>query len=268
MSGRRIGRIGQVAERRGQAGQQERRQPLQQPLVVGVLVGPQLFDQLENVGPGQRVRQGAHDEVQAPTQFALRKLRQRAAERGLEAGDHRRVLFGEELADERRRVGIGAAQQAQKIAAAAFGVPCKQQRGDQHRRQDLLARHRVGRRRLLERGEQIDPRLVHRIEPARQHRLEQLFLAAEVVVDRSKVHPGGSGDQPQRRRLEAVLHEQRLRGIEEPLLGDGRATRGAHWNHRAMHRDRASCPPRLGQRRPLLAANSINSNNCFNPMFV
>ena len=41
-------------------------------------------------------------------------------ERGLEALDHRRVLLGQELADERRGIGVGAAEQAQEVRAAAL----------------------------------------------------------------------------------------------------------------------------------------------------
>ena len=69
---------------------------------------------------------------------------------------------------------------------------------------------------MLEARQQRDPLLVHGIEPAREHGLEQLFLAAEVVVDRGKVHAGRGGDLPQRGRLEAVLHEQLLGRVEDP----------------------------------------------------
>jgi hypothetical protein len=45
------------------------------------------------------------------------------------------------------------------------------------------------------------------------------FLRAEVVVDRGEVHPGAGGELAQAGGLEAVLHEQPLRGIEDAGLG-------------------------------------------------
>ena len=44
------------------------------------------------------------------------------AECRLEARDHHRVLLGQELADERRGIGVGAPEQAQEILAAALRV--------------------------------------------------------------------------------------------------------------------------------------------------
>src|SRR5512146_1044553 len=89
-------------KRRRQAGEQERREPAQQDLVVRRLAGIELGDELERVGAGERVRQRTHDEVQPPRQLLARKVRQRARERGLVARDHFAVLLGEEAANERR----------------------------------------------------------------------------------------------------------------------------------------------------------------------
>ena len=92
----------------------------------------------------------------------------------------------------------------------------------------------VRRRVVLEAREQREALLVHRIEPARQHRLEELFLAAEVIVDRGEVDAGRGRDLAQRRRLEAVLHEQRLGGVEDPLLRR-RALRRVEGNDSSSH---------------------------------
>src|SRR6185312_16241876 len=58
---------------------------------------------------------------------------------------------------------------------------------------------------------------------------EELFLAAEVVIDRGEVDPRGGGEAPQARRLEAVLHELGLGGVEDAGLGvrGGRVLRDA-----------------------------------------
>ena len=46
----------------------------------------------------------------------------------------------------------------------------------------------VGSGSALELRQQIDAPLVHRVEPSREHRLEQLFLAAEVIVHGCEIH--------------------------------------------------------------------------------
>ena len=71
------------------------------------------------------------------------------------------------------------------------------ERGNEQRGEDALARRAASRRPTRARAvEQRDALLVHRIEPAREHRLEQLFLAAEVIVDRGEVDPRCGSDQP------------------------------------------------------------------------
>ena len=94
----------------------------------------------------------------------------------------------------------------------------------------------AGARFALEARQEVEPLLVHRIEAPREHRLEQLFLAAEVIVDRREVDAGGGGDRAQARRLEAVLHEERLRGVQDPLLGRRRAARESDRNNLCSHR--------------------------------
>ena len=99
------------------------------------------------------------------------------AERRLEARDHHRVLLGQELADERRGIGVRAAEQAQEVLAAALRIARERQRRQQQRAQDPFARQRPSARLRFEARQQLEARLVHRVEPARQHRLEQLLLA-------------------------------------------------------------------------------------------
>ena len=86
--------------------------------------------------------------------------------------------------------GAGSAyarpEQPEEVLAAARRVARELQRREEQRRQDPVAGHRSGRRRLLELGQQREAALVHRVEPAREHCLEQLFLAAEVVVHRGR----------------------------------------------------------------------------------
>jgi hypothetical protein len=157
--------------------------------------------------------------VQAPGQLLFRKLWQRTAERRLEASDHHRVLFGQESPDERRRIGVGTTEQAQEILSAALSIARELERRDEHRRQDALARQHVRRRLALEARQKCDALAVHRIEASRQHGFEQLFLAAEVIADGGEVDLGQRRDLAQRRRLEAVFHEQSLGSVEDPVLG-------------------------------------------------
>jgi len=161
-------------------------------------------------------------------------MRQRAAERRLESRDHDHVLLAQKSADEGRRVGIGASQQAQKILAAALRIARKLQRGDEHRGKNPLAGKRTRGGLAFESSQQRDTLLVHRIESPREHGLKQVFLASEMVVHRGKVDGRGRSDLAQRRRLEAVLHEQFFGAIEDFFLGcDGASPR--------IERDDFSC---------------------------
>src|SRR5687767_7307937 len=118
---------------------QERREALDQQLVVFPVHGGHLREELERVGAGERVRKRPHHEVQAPRELLPREVRKRAVERLLVARDHPGVLHREELADERRRVGVGAAEQPQEVLAPAPLVAREPQRRHEHRREDALA---------------------------------------------------------------------------------------------------------------------------------
>src|SRR5689334_12337184 len=60
---------------------------------------------------------------------------------------------------------------------------------------------------------------------ARDRLLNELLLAAEMVVEQRDVHVRTLGDQAVRERLEAVIGDQRLDRVEEPLAGVVAATR-------------------------------------------
>jgi hypothetical protein len=66
----------------------------------------------------------------------------------------------------------------------------------------------------VEAVEQLEPFLVEAVEPARQHRMHQRFLAAEVIVDRGQIDLGARGNLPQRHRLIAAFDEHRFGGVE------------------------------------------------------
>src|SRR5258708_5467082 len=94
---------------------QERREALQQQFVV---VGRgHLREELERVGARERIGKRAHHEVQAPRELLAREVRQRLEERFLVAPDHPDVLRREEMADERRGIGVRAADEAEEILA-------------------------------------------------------------------------------------------------------------------------------------------------------
>jgi hypothetical protein len=67
--------------------------------------------------------------------------------------------------------------------------------------------------------EELDALVVHGIETAREHRLEELFLGPEVIVDRREVHAGRRRELPEAGGLEAVLHEEVLGDVEDARLG-------------------------------------------------
>ena len=70
--------------------------------------------------------------------------------------------------------------------------------------------------------------MIHRIEPVCENRLEQLFLAAEVIVDGRKVHTGCSGDRAEAGGLEPVFHEEAFRSVENALFRGSRTAQSRH----------------------------------------
>src|SRR5690349_5447645 len=70
--------LASIAERRRlEPGHQERRQALQQQLVVVLVAGVHLREELERVGARERVRQRSHHEMQPPRELLAREVRQR-----------------------------------------------------------------------------------------------------------------------------------------------------------------------------------------------
>src|ERR1700687_4360620 len=109
------------------------------------------------------------------------------------------------MANEGRRVRVRATEHLEEMLAAALLVARQAQRRDQHREENLLARKRPADRLALEFLQEENALLVHGIEPAREHRLEKLFLGTEVVVDRGEVHVRRGGKLPQARRVHTVV---------------------------------------------------------------
>ena len=92
--------------------------------------------------------------------------------------------------------------------------------------------------------EQREPLRVQRVEPPREHRLEEPLLPAEVVVDRGEVHARLGGDHPARRAVVAVVEKQALGGVQDAAGGDlagGRAGGGGGRDGRGgRHRTKVS----------------------------
>src|SRR6202012_5137298 len=118
--------------------------------------------------------------------FLTRQMRQRALERIEKTYRDRLVMSVQKVANERRGIGISAAQQTQKGLAAHSRVARQTQRRNEHRAEHVLAGQTCAEH-GVETIEQLEPLLVEPIEPARQHRMNQRFLAAEVIVDRRQI---------------------------------------------------------------------------------
>src|SRR5258708_27740398 len=156
--------------------------------------------------------------MQAPRELLARKVRQRAHERFLVTADHLGVLRGEEVADERCRIGVCAPQEPEEVLAAALLVARELERGNQHREEDLLAREWAAERLALDSLEQDDALLVHRVEAAREDRLEELFLGPEGIVDRREVDACRGGAPPQAARPHPAPPHKIPAGTQEPRL--------------------------------------------------
>ena len=91
--------------------------------------------------------------------------------------------------------------------------------------------HRLdGERRLQADGiERIAPEIREARGAARHRRLEEQFLAAEMIVDECDVNAGEPRNHPVRRRAEAVVGDQALRCIEQRVAGERAA------KHRRAH---------------------------------
>ena len=156
--------------------------------------------------------------MEAPEEFLLRHVGQGLEESGLEAGDHFSVFVGEEGADKVGGLGVGATEQAHEGLAAV--LVRRHADGDAEKSLDDLPR--LQRRAFclgLKGGQGGDALLVEPGQAAAEHRLDQRFLRAEVVVHRGQVGLGPGGDHAQRGGVEAVPHEELLGGVKDAGAG-------------------------------------------------
>ena len=81
---------------------------------------------------------------------------------------------------------------------------------------------------LLDGGpEGAQPLRAHLVHAPAEDLVDEVLLAAEVVVDRGDVHVGAAGDLAQRGAGEAELGEQFFGGAEDAVLG-GEVGSGGH----------------------------------------
>jgi hypothetical protein len=99
--------------------------------------------------------------------------------------------------------------------------------------------------RALQGGQALAAHVVH---ASAEHLVDQVFLAAEVVIDRRDVDIGAAGDLAQRRRCKALLREQFLRCVQDPVLG--REMRQGHRSPRRIKRLFDATAGRHGRQSP------------------
>lgn len=139
---------------------------------------------------------------------------QRALERVEKAHGHRRIVGAEKVANESGGVRISAAEQAQKSFAADARIAREPQRRNEHRAEHMLTGQTLAEH-PVEAFEQLHPLLVEAVETARQHRVNQRLLAAEVIVDGREVDLGARSDLAQRHGLVSTIDEERLSRIQD-----------------------------------------------------
>ena len=120
-------------------------------------------------------------------------------------------------ADRLRGLGVGAAEQANEVAAAALGVLDQAQALADERADDRLGRKRPPAASSLSSAAMRAAFIG--IEAAAEHRLDERVLRAEVVVHRGEVDAGLGGEQAHRGAFEAVQHEELFGGVEDAGAG-------------------------------------------------
>ncbi len=191
------------------------------------------------------------------------------------------------MAGWRRRAAVPRARRSRwpwrsHAAGSAAGLPqqvgrrlCRRARPDQRQQgglalrivPDLEDQPHDGRTEPVPRHVECRADLVTRRERQVEHGLEELVLAAEVVVHEGRVHPGGPGDRPHGRGVEPAGGELRARRVDDGAAGVGRAGpttgrpgpgRGGPTRHRGPARlrghdgwGRPSRPRRPGTTAPL-----------------
>jgi ABC-type multidrug transport system fused ATPase/permease subunit len=148
-------------------------------------------------------------------------------EQGLLVALHDRgVLVGDEGADEFRRLGVRAPEEAQEDDAAAPVVVGQAQQRPEEAVDDLRGLQRLARRRPPPSRRERAALLVEPVQAAPEHLLHQRLLGPEVVIDGSQIDRRLAGDLAHRRSLVTVRHEQALGRIENALAGIDRETGG------------------------------------------
>ena len=164
---------------------------------------------------GHGIGERAGKEIQAPVQLFLAQVGHALADGLAERTQHVAVVVGQELAQVVVLLGVGARDHAHEGTAVLAVLGQRQRRldeGGQHRAQ-LPGMFAAGALELRQAG------TGHLVHAAAEHLVDQVFLGAEVIVDRSDVDVGLAGHLAQRRAGEAVLCEQLLGRAEDAVLG-------------------------------------------------
>src|SRR5471032_2487625 len=145
-------------------------------------------------------------------------MRQHSLKRLEETLGDIRIDSAQEIANERRRIGVSAAEEAKQRRAAFLDAAGLLERRDEHRAEDVLAGE-LRTERGLEAFKQGQTVLVETVEATSEHRVDQRVLAAEVIVHGGQVCIGASGDEPHRHAFVTGVDEERFGGVEQASLG-------------------------------------------------
>lgn len=180
--------------------------------VVGLADARRPLDESE-VGHG--IGQCAGKKVQPPVQLFLAQARHAAGNGLAEFAQDMPVVVGQELAQVVVLFGIRACDHAYERAAVLAVLRHRQRRldeGSEHGRQ-------LAGLRLLRRFQLLQARCGHFVHAPAEHLVDQVFLGAEVIVDRGDIDVGLRGQLAQRRACKPVLGEQLLGRTENAVLG-------------------------------------------------
>src|SRR5258708_31446259 len=83
---------------------------------------------------------------------------------------------------------------------------------------------------LFVRVEKREALPIDRFQPPQNHRVEQRFFGSIVVMDGRQVHFSVRNDGSQRDASKAVLREQSLGRVQDPLFGMGFGFHSSHTN--------------------------------------
>src|SRR5690606_23762955 len=178
---------------------------------------------LDEAEIGHRVGQRAGQEIQPPVQLFLAQAGDTARNRLGKLAQHMPVVVGQELAQGVVLLGVSAGDNPHE-RTAAVAVLRKRQGGLDKSREDRLQLAGM----LRDGGfQRVDPLPAHVVHATAEHLVDEVFLAAEVVVDRRDVDIGAAGDLAERGAGKPELGEQFLGGAEDPVLG-GEVGGGGH----------------------------------------